>query len=469
MPKKLIDDIETVILAEIAAFPDGVGVDLLSNVLSSVMSRRTLQRRVTEMAQSERIIRIGKGRSCRYRTYDSVGSGRDVTLRVAEVHGELSYVPVSDEGQEVLDSVRRPLHMREYSSCNRRFLAEYHPNETFYLPEALRADLFQMGRSHLLDRPAGTYARSILPRLLIDLSWASSRLEGNTYSLLDTQKLIEHGQVAVGKDRREANMILNHKAAIEFIVRMADRIECDNATILHLHAILSKKLLADTANCGRLRQMSVEISGTTYLPLDVPQQIEELFNEVLSKARLIEDPFEQSFFLMVHLPYLQPFVDVNKRVSRLAANIPLIAKNLCPLSFINVPERAYVEGLLGIYELNRIELLRDVYVWAYAMSCRRYMALKQVGVDPDPTWMRYDKEINSIVCQVVRGLLLPTQETLRELAKEQIPAREISRVVRILIEVFRTLHENNAVSYGLEVDEYRRYAHRISSDNREQC
>ena len=83
--------------------------------------------------------------------------------------------------------------------------------------------------------------------------------------------------------------------------------------------------------------------------------------------------------------------------------------------------------------------------------------------------MRYDKEINSIVCQVVRGLLLPTQETLRELAKEQIPAREISRVVRILIEVFRTLHENNAVSYGLEVDEYRRYAHRISSDNREQC
>ena len=467
MPKKLIDDIETVILNEIAAFPEGVGIDLLSNLLCSVMSRRTLQRRVTEMAQSERIIRTGKARSIRYRTYGVVGTGRDVPLRVAEVHGEVSYVPISDEGQEVLDSVRRPLHMREYTSYNRGFLAEYHPNETFYLPPTLRADLFQIGKSHFLDRPAGTYARSVLPRLLIDLSWASSRLEGNTYSLIDTQKLIEHGQLAAGKDRREANMILNHKAAIEFIVRMADRMECDPSTVLHLHALLSKKLLADSTNCGRLRQMPVDISGTTYLPPDVPQQIEEYFNEALTKARAIKDPFEQSFFLMVHLPYLQPFVDVNKRVSRLAANIPLIAKNLCPLSFINVPERAYVEGLLGVYELNRIELLRDVYVWAYAMSCRRYMALKKVDVDPDPTWMRYDKEINAMVCHVVRGLHLPTHETLRELAKEQIPTRDISRVVRILLEVFRTLHENNAVSYGLEAEEYRRYAVRISSDNRE--
>jgi hypothetical protein len=97
------------------------------------------------------------------------------------------------------------------------------------------------------------------------------------------------------------------------------------------------------------------------------------------------------------------------------------------------------------------------------------MALKKVDVDPDPTWMRYDKEINAMVCHVVRGLHLPTHETLRELAKEQIPTRDISRVVRILLEVFRTLHENNAVSYGLEAEEYRRYAVRISSDNREQC
>lgn len=457
MPKKLIDDIESVILTEIAAFPDGIGVDLLSSMLSSVMSRRTLQRRVTELAQSERIIRNGRGRAVRYRIYGRAEQGRDTPLRVADVHGEISYVPVSDEGQHVLDRVRLPLHQRDYVSYNRSFLSAYHPNETFYLSESLRADLFRIGRSHLQDRPAGTYARSILPRLLIDLSWASSRLEGNTYSLLDTQKLIEHGQAAVGKERREANMILNHKSAIEFIVKMADRIECDPATILHLHAILSKKLLADTANCGRMRQMPVDISGTTYLPLDVPQQIEELFSEVLEKARAIEDPFEQSFFLMVHLPYLQPFVDVNKRVSRLAANIPLITNNLCPLSFINVPQRAYVEGLLGVYELNRVELLRDVYVWAYTMSCRRYMALQNVDIDPDPVWMRYDAEINTIVCDVVRGLQSASESHLRQKAIEVVPKRDVKNVTRILVEVFRTLHEHNAISYGLEADEYRRF------------
>ncbi|MBU3699282.1 MAG: hypothetical protein FGM33_04620 [Candidatus Kapabacteria bacterium] len=98
------------------------------------------------------------------------------------------------------------------------------------------------------------------------------------------------------------------------------------------------------------------------------------------------------------------------------------ARSVLPRLLI-VPERAYVEGLLGVYELNRIEILRDVYVWAYAMSCRRYMALKQVDVDPDPTWMRYDTEINSMVCHVIRGQHLPTQETLRKLAKEQISTR----------------------------------------------
>ena len=93
----------------------------------------------------------------------------------------------------------------------------------------------------------------------------------------------------------------------------------------------------------------------------MPQLIEECFRQLLDKAALIPDPFEQAFFALVQLPYLQPFLDVNKRVSRLAANLPLIRANLCPLSFVDVPIHAYVDGLLGVYELNRIELLRDVF------------------------------------------------------------------------------------------------------------
>lgn len=93
-----------------------------------------------------------------------------------------------------------------------------------------------------------------------------------------------------------------------------------------------------------------------YLPVALPQRLEELFGIVVQMAAEIRDPFEQAFFLMVHLPYLQPFEDVNKRVSRLAANIPFIRHNLCPLSFIDVPQQAYVDAMIGVYELNRVEL-----------------------------------------------------------------------------------------------------------------
>jgi Fic family protein len=115
----------------------------------------------------------------------------------------------------------------------------------------------------------------------------------------------------------------------------------------------------------------------------MPQRLEELFGIVIQMASEINDAFEQAFFLMVHLPYLQPFEDVNKRVSRLAANIPLIRYNLCPLSFIDVPQQAYVDAMLGIYELNRIDLLRDVFVWIYERSCQQTVAVKQNLIRPN--------------------------------------------------------------------------------------
>jgi Fic family protein len=198
-----------------------------------------------------------------------------------------------------------------------------------------------------MAEPAGTYARQILHRLLIDLSWNSSRLEGNTYSLLDTERLILIGEEADNKSAIETQMILNHKDAIEFIVQSADDIRFNRYTILNLHAMLSNNLLANRAASGRLRQIAVGIGQTVYLPLELPQYVEELFEVLLAKADDIKNPFEQAFFAMTHLPYLQPFEDVNKRVSRLAANIPLIKNNLAPLSFIDVPKDLYTKGIAG--------------------------------------------------------------------------------------------------------------------------
>ena len=167
-------------------------------------------------------------------------------------------------------------------------------------------------------------------------------------------------------------MILNHKAAIEFLVEFIEDIGINRYTSCNLHAVLSNQLLENPKSCGRLRKIPVGISGSVYLPTGIPHLIEECFRTILEKAKSIRNPFEQAFFLTVHLPYLQPFEDVNKRVSRLAANIPLICSNLCPLSFVDVPHRTYLQGLLAVYELNRIDLLRDVFVWSYERSCAQF-------------------------------------------------------------------------------------------------
>jgi len=257
------------------------------------------------------------------------------------------------------------------------FLEAYTPGKTWYLSKALRTRLHEIGRTADAAQPAGTYAREIFARLLIDLAWASSRLEGNTYTRLDTQNLIEFGQRAEGKDATEAQMILNHKAAIELLVEHADAVRFNRYTMLNLHAALSENLLGDPSDEGRLRTRIVNITGTTYTPLGIPQKIEEYFNLLLTKADAITDPFEQAFFVMVQLPYLQPFADVNKRTSRLAANIPLITANLCPLSFVDIPQQAYVDAVLGVYELRRVDLLRDVFLWAYERSAAQYRVVRE--------------------------------------------------------------------------------------------
>jgi len=312
------------------------------------------------------------------------------------------YIPVSEEGAEIRNLVRQPRENRQPVGYNRDFLDSYRPNETYYLTAEHRQRLLELGQSQQQEHPAGTYARQILNRLLIDLSWNSSRLEGNTYSLLETEQLLEFGESAEGKDATEAQMILNHKAAIELMVEQAGEIGFNRYTILNLHGLLSDNLLGDPEAGGRLRASLVEIGGTVFQPLAVPQLIEECFDQILDVAAAITDPFEQSFFAMVHLPYLQPFIDVNKRVSRLAANIPFIQKNLVPLSFVDVPARANIDGILGVYELNRIELLRDVYLWAYQRSAARYAAIRQSLGDPDPFRMRYRQQIRHLVQEIVK-------------------------------------------------------------------
>ena len=175
---------------------------------------------------------------------------------------------------------------------------------------------------------------------------------------------------------------------------------------------------------------------------------------LLGMANRISDPFEQSFFMMVHLPYLQPFADINKRTSRLAANLPLFRANLCPLTFVDVPEHAYSRAVLGVYEMTRVELLRDVYVWAYERSTQEYLAIKQDLAEPDPvrlTWRDFIKQtIRDVVTQPDRDPFSVIQEAVGD----NIPEGERVSVQALVVEELRRLHEGVLARYGLRPSEF---------------
>lgn len=365
-------------------------------------------------------------------------------------------MPVSAGGREIQAYLRSPPQVRRPAGYDRSFLEGYRPNESFYLTEQERAELHRVGTPRIVEQPAGTFARLLLERLVIDLSWNSSRLEGNTYSLLDTRRLLAFSQEAEGKETIEASMILNHKDAIEFLVASVEDIGFNRYSIQNLHALLAHNLLPDPAAPGRLRRLIVGIGGSTFLPLEVPALIEECFDQLLSTAEAIRDPFEQAFFVMVQLPYLQPFDDVNKRVSRLAANIPLIRANLCPLSFTDVPTAAYTQAILGVYELCRVDLLRDVFVWAYRRSAKRYAAIRQSLGEPDPFRLLHRDHLREVVTEVVRGRLgrRSALKHLQQWAFKTIDAREREQFMEVVESELLNLHEGNFARYRIRPSEF---------------
>ena len=450
MVPSVLSSTHEAVLKAVAQSAAGANIEQIEAQLPQPPTRRTLQRWLNALVGQGRLRKEGQARSTRY-----LLPVQAAPEAAAAAPGDVS-LPLSDEARAIDIAVRQPVQHRTPVGYRRSFLDSYRPNTTFYLHAALRAELQALGQVAAHNEPAGTYARSIANRLFIDLSWNSSRLEGNTYSLLETERLLSAGDAAEGKGALEAQMILNHKAAIEFLMDCTPDMGFNRYTLLNLHALLSDNLLPDPTASGRLRTVAVGIGQAVFLPLEGPQLIAECFAQVLDTAAAIQDPLEQAFFAMVHLPYLQPFEDVNKRVSRLAANIPLIQHNLCPLSFVDVPPAAYISAMLGVYELNRIELLRDVFAWAYKRSCARYSAVRQSLGEPDPFRLRYRALIFDTVAEVVRAAMNKQRAIafVARQARQHLPPADQHRFVEVTETELMSLHEGNMARYRLRPSEF---------------
>ncbi|MBQ7272750.1 MAG: Fic family protein [Bacteroidales bacterium] len=211
--------------------------------------------------------------------------------------------------------------------------------------------------------------RREMERLGIDLSWKSSQIEGNTYSLLETERLLKEKQTASGKTKEEAVMLLNHKDALDFVLADPEYLrEISLRRIEELHSILTKELDVDKG----IRRRRVGITGTNYCPLDNEYQIREALED---SSRLIngkENVFEKALLALVLLSYIQPFSDGNKRTARITGNAILIANKYCPISFRSVDSVDYKKAMLVFYEQNNISAFKKIFIEQFAFAVQTY-------------------------------------------------------------------------------------------------
>ena len=208
-----------------------------------------------------------------------------------------------------------------------------------------------------------------MERLAIDLSWKSSQIEGNTYSLLETERLLKDKQTAAGKTKDEAIMLLNHKDAIDFVVANPDYfLSLNIAKMEELHSILIKELGVDR----NIRTRRVGITGTNYRPLDNEFQIREALQQTCDLINNRENIFEKALFALVLLSYIQAFSDGNKRVARIMADALLIAHKHCPVSFRTVDAVDYKKVMLLFYEQNNISSFKQIFINQFKFAVENY-------------------------------------------------------------------------------------------------
>ena len=413
MTTKVVDELVGIL----SLHAEPLSIKALQSELKTPISSRTLRRWLKLLSDKGIVRTYGQYKSSRY-----------------QLVGNIPVTPTthpffSTQSLKAIGKVRRPVFQRDPCSYHESWLKSYEPNQNFYLTGAQRENLFQNSTLILEGKSADTYTHKIFNRLLIDLSYNSSRLEGNTYSLVETQKLVIENQAASGKLDMERVMILNHKEAIRFLVEGIHRITIDVDTIRTMHYLLADGLVL-ASDAGQIRHEAVRVSLTTYAPIEGQQRLGELLALIIEKAAKIVDPFEQSFFLLVHISYLQAFIDINKRTARLCANIPFVKNNLTPLSFNDIDKDDYISAIISIYEYNDTTPLAELYVWSYLRSSKQYQTLNEsIGIDV--IHVRYREQRRQLITQIIQKKITSAAmaDFIKAFAKENIPRIDYDKFI----------------------------------------
>ncbi len=317
------------------------------------VSRATIARDLSFLEKSKIIAREGKGRGTQYREY--------------LLNSALRFIDPDEYFKKGPDE-RAPIYETFEHGLIKNISSLWSDDELHVFDEQTAAY-----RAHIARLPPDILKKEI-ERLTIDFSWKSSRIEGNTYSLLDTEFLIKEHQEAKGHAREEAIMILNHKKALEYVWNQKHKYKTvSRVDIETIHDLAVK----DLSIAKGLRKHPVGIVGTRYRPPDNEYQIRENLEETLHHINTLSEPFSKALLMIIFISYLQPFADGNKRTARLLGNAILIAYDACPLSFRSVNESDYKKALILFYEQHSMRFFKDLFLEQYRFAVENYFLSEQ--------------------------------------------------------------------------------------------
>ena len=318
--------------------------------ISPIISVATLKRRLKQLVDLKLIDKIGKGKATQYII------SRQYELFVP-INMETYFEKEIDE-RNIKTSFQSGLIQHVLSDA--QIFSEIENEKLAAIQQQFEAKTKTLSKSQF---------NKDLERLAIDLSWKSSQIEGNTYSLLETEQLIKEKQTAAGKTKDDANMILNHKTAIDFIVEHPNYVQPLVVSAMEdIHSILIKDLDVER----NVRNRKVGITGTNYQPLDNAFQIKEALQEMCVLVNRKKDVFEKAFLTLILLSYIQPFHDGNKRTARIICNAILMKNDHCPLSFRTVDSLHYKKAMLLFYEQNNLTVMKEIYMEQVEFALETY-------------------------------------------------------------------------------------------------
>ncbi len=318
--------------------------------LSVSVSYATVKRILTKLTLENLLLKKGQGKGTKY--------------LISSVYELLQQIDIEQYYEKEIDERK----IKE--SFNFQLISEVLNKQNVFTKSELDklTTLQNVYRNNVSQLTEAEYKKE-MERLAIDLSWKSSQIEGNTYSLLETERLLKEKETASGKTQEEAIMLLNHKDAIDFIVGHPDYlVPLSISKIEDIHSLLVKELAIDK----NLRKRRVGISGTNYRPLDNEFQISEALSNMCELINGKEQTFEKALLVLVLISYIQPFVDGNKRTARIVSNAVLMNSNYCPISYRTVDSMDYKKAMLLFYEQNNISGIKEIFVNQFEFAVNTY-------------------------------------------------------------------------------------------------